>query len=349
MIASLCLATAISVLPVALSAEEPVEATPRIAIVEVTGPTEGGRLQCGGSQARLALALASGERRRLEVPFSYIDEGQAEIPAAVDWASGGLRFIEWQPTSRAADWARLPASLRRRSIPVPAGVRARPSPTGWSLLVLGFVLAYLFRNRPALAAILGLGVAGCLLGLDVVEQVGSDEASVLEGDAQSGKWLRVSVRPGSLPVNLTRLLRLGALPEDVRLSWVGTGAANGKCSWTAEVARSRSTPPNSRLISCEQFFPSDPDSISAPVLPAVGAPPGMPLASTWLRAASGGALVSHGPWRRGQPLPAPRPDDPPPPGWLAAGLPQGVGVLLGRVESQAGQDVWVRMIGFSQE
>ena len=67
-----------------------------------------------------------------------------------------------------------------------------------------------------------------------------------------------------------------------------------------------------------------------------------PLAETWLR--EDGAWTARGPWPVGHPLPGPR-EAPPPPGWLEAGLPQGVPILLGRVEDSP-TGMFVRLSGF---
>jgi len=181
--------------------------------------------------------------------------------------------------------------------------------------------------------------------LPVTETVGSDEAIVVEGDGASGKWVRVSVQSRSSAMDLDRLLRLAVLPEGARLNWAATSTAGGELIWTAEGAGDETA----RIISCERFFPPNAPTNSPAETEAGGRHPGLSLTSTWLRSASGGKLVSHGAWERGTPLPAAREDGLGPPSWLAAGLPQGVGVLLGRSKNDQDQEIWVRLIGFSED
>jgi hypothetical protein len=64
------------------------------------------------------------------------------------------------------------------------------------------------------------------------------------------------------------------------------------------------------------------------------------LAELWHRSEQGWSY--HRSWERGEPLP-PVQEGPPPPGWLAAGLPQGGEVWLGRLSSDP--KVWIRQLG----
>ncbi|MFT5284695.1 MAG: hypothetical protein ACI8TQ_000852 [Planctomycetota bacterium] len=345
LIAACIMSSAVAVAPDALG-----DATPRVALFELTGPTAGGRLSCGESEARLDLALASGEERQVRVPFSHVPEETDLSPVAVAWGSGTARFLSWEASSRESDWSSLPAGLRRRPIPVPPGTRSIPATAGWLVLIAGLISVRLFGKRQGTAAILGLTAGAVLLLLPVTETVGSDEAIVMEGlgatdEGNSDKWVRVAVQSQSATVSLDRLLRLAVLPEDAQLSWLGTASADGEISWSVEGAGGESV----RTISCERIYlpylrPAANDDYEDP-----GMRLGFPLSSTWIRFASGDKLVSYGAWEFGTPLPTPPEDQLGPPSWLAAGLPQGVSVLLGRSENELNEEFWVRLIGFSEE
>ena len=76
------------------------------------------------------------------------------------------------------------------------------------------------------------------------------------------------------------------------------------------------------------------------------------LDAVWTRSSAGGAWVGRGPWRLGAPLPEAQPVPSVPPGWLAAGLPQGRGVLVGRLAESSWRGpegagvAWIRQVGF---
>ena len=317
------------------------EVTPEVALIEFEGPTSGGQVRLGTLVTRVELELERGEIRRVRVPFSVSNLARRDVELRFELEGGTARLLEWQQASAKERWSRLPAGLRGRPIPAPGGIRSRPTPLGFAVLVSGLLLVLVFRSRPGLSAALGLGTAALLLALPTVERVGQSEVVVLEGEGQSGHWIRVRVRRAETVVDPDRLLRLGVVPSDSTLSWTVLASSGARPSWRAEAEAVR----GARLITAESFegaILSDAGQAGEPAVAALN------FRSTWVReAASGSRPEAVGGWESGTPLPAlVLSEAPTPPGWLVAGLPPGTRVLLGELEEADGSVVWVRLIHF---
>ncbi len=315
--------------------------TPNVLWVEFSGPTVGGSVRVEGRKTVVEVQLSAGEAQRIRVPFSGLSEDYELAEVDFEAGSGSARALEWSASDRKERWSQLPAGLRGRTIPALEGVRSRPTPLAWAILASGLLLAGVFRSKPRVSAGSGLAAAALLLALPVVERVGSSAATVLEGEARSGLWTRVTVESGSAEVDLDRLLRLGAVPADGELYWKVAVKADGKTSWRAETLADR----GGRLITCELGVNpfASPELSVAELVPAASS-----FRAVWFRPARSGApLEARGYWELGAPLPISiRPGELAPPGWLVAGLPSGTGVLLGQLEDQGGPGDWVRLSGF---
>lgn len=317
------------------------EVTPEVALVEFEGPTSGGAVRLGTLVTRVELELERGEVRRVRVPFSAGELATRDVELRFELESGAARLLEWEDGSAQERWSRLPASLRGRPIPAPGGIGSRPTPLGFAVLGSGLLLVFVFRSRPRLSVLIGLGAAALLLALPTVERVGQSEVVVLEGEGQSGTWIRVRVQRAETEVDPDRLVRLGVVPSDSAVTWTVRESSGARPSWRAQVG----SVTGARLIAAESFEGSvliDPGLDGEPAIAALD------FRSTWVReAASGSRPEARGLWARGEPLPTQVSSEAPtPPGWLVAGLPPGTRVLLGELEEADGAVVWVRLTRF---
>ena len=317
------------------------EVTPEVALIEFEGPTSGGQVQLGTLVTRVELELERGEVRRVRVPFSVPQFATRDVELRFELESGTARLLEWEQSSAKERWSRLPAALRGRPIPAPGGIRSRPTPLGFGVLAGGLVLVFVFRSRPGLSAVLGLGAAALVLVLPTVERVGQSEVVVLEGEGQSGSWIRVRVQRAETEVDPSRLLRLGVVPSDLAVTWTVLDSSGARPSWRARLEEVG----GARLITAESFEGSVLSGPRQPDEPEVAA---LDFQSAWVReAANGSRPEAVGIWESGQPLPSlVFPEAAAPPGWLVAGLPPGTRVLLGELEEADGSVVWVRLINF---
>jgi hypothetical protein len=325
----------------------------RLAQIEVIGPLRDLELSVGAAgTTRVAGELLAGERQRLVVPVPVRSSSPHDPPPRISWpASEGVEEAGLgRGSARFLGWGARPSAVEE----LPAGLLARPRPPVESdpvrlplatlaLLPGAFVLALAIRRRRVPSILVSLGSAGLVLVLagrrGETSEVGPRETWILELARGSAVGLEVRTSFGRATLEAHALAETALVtdPEDARVVWDGSFQAGA--AWTARAPRA--------IFHTLRAVPSAAFDF-APDANRVG-----PLAQSWVR--DGGAWTARGPWRLGERLPAPR-EGPPPPGWLAAGLPQGVGVLLGRLESadpkERGRlrrdrgDGWVRLTGF---
>jgi hypothetical protein len=277
--------------------------------IALEGPLERVELELGASRTTLALRLLTGERRMLEVPLGERPLDPDARPALVATGAGAARFDGWLEPP-----APLPAVLVARPR---APLRARGARPAWPALVLcagALVLTFgLWRRRTsaALAALLGAAAA---LGLQArAGSAPAESVRVLEG--RGADWIVVDTGVSALALAPGAFPRVASEPSAAPLEWVVTPEA-----WTARARGAR----------LHALAPLAPGTRSlAPELNTWG-----PLDAVWVRAAQGTWTV-HGPWALGAPLPTGA-AGPGPPGWLAAGLPQGRRALVARLA----RDTW---------
>jgi hypothetical protein len=199
------------------------------------------------------------------------------------------------------------------------------------------VLGLALRRRAGAALVLAILGSGALLGLGWPRSGRIErEVTVFESDAESpsglvvsATWERASTTEPDLESSLIEASQAGA-----RIVWTGSlsGSDAGSDKWSAVAHGSA-------------LFVVRPFDLGDRVFRREGNH-ARPLEETWLR--EGGEWTARGPWLLNEPFPAVR-GGPAPPGWLVAGLPQGVPVLLGRASPTArasDEAVWVRETGF---
>lgn len=308
----------------------------------VEGPLESAVLDQGrAGRTVLEGPLLPGERRELVVPLPSrpLGDRPPEVP-------DGVRFLGWVEDPAGPP---LPPSLSARPRPPVGEAISRAGGAALALVGAGALLVVAARRRPPLALGLGLGLAagaGAAQTLVGGESGPPPPVRVLEGDGPSGVWLQVDGAFQSLAGPPRPGLRLEARPASAPLEWrvpLSATPPGAVPLWRAHLTGGRLW----RLV------PLDPGGRAL----TPGANRWGDLAETWTRGAQGG-WHARGPWSRGAPLPPPAggSSGSGPPGWLAAGLPQGVGVLVARAgpRTWGGEDgvepppavVWVRLVGF---
>lgn len=328
------------------SAEGPVG----VALLRLVGPTGGARVEAGGPPTEVWIGLRAGETRTLAVPLELgplaapgapLPERIAvgPLPGADD--GGRATLVGWEIEPHAVDaFAGEPGlgpehraleRLARRSRPPLAPARARA--TGADLALLGALLCLglALRHRPRLAVLLGSGGALLVFALPS-QRPEPGEIRVLEGDLGAGVWLEV--RAG--------LDRLALEPGEAQAARTrqGSGVLAYRVDARQGVARWWALAPGCELGAARRRVALDLDATRN----GLGR-----IDPLWVRDSSG-TWERRPPWEAGQPLPpsAGGPSDGAPPAWLAAALPQGREVWVGKLEPAALADperTWVRVLG----
>ncbi len=310
----------------------------RLGDVDVTGPVRDLVLSLGSAgETRLQGELLRGEHVRLAVPLAQRD-AVAELAPEARWLGdddaavdrGRVHFLGWRVDRAVQAIEALPPGLRSRSRPALVAPEIRLPRAALAFLPACLVAGLALRRRSLASFAVAVVGSGIVLGLAWPKQLGRlQEITVLETDADAdaglsvtASWERTSASDAELEDEVVEVARDGT-----RTVWAGSFARGG--AWSA-------TAPGSALLVLRRFeaagerFRRDRNGARA-------------LAETWVR--EDGAWTARGAWARDQPLPPAR-NGAPPPGWLAADLPQGVAVLLGRTEGPANAAVWIRETGF---
>lgn len=265
--------------------------------------------------------LADGESRTLAVPVPVRETTRGRTPrfnwdvAADDAARGRAQFVRWLPAAPGTEPpAGVAPALRAR--PRPPVERSAPRVPAAALLALaaGALCSAAARRRTwlALSAALASGAVAALL----VESGASSVAArvrVLEGAADDAQWLAVDTGAARLELSADALAAASEValePADAPLEIVFPLRAGAPVRLAAPRARIHVL----RVEPALATWSAD-------------ANPFAPFTRTWLR--QGGAWSAHGGWGRGAPLPPPAASAEAAPGWLSAGLPQGVDVFVG--------------------
>jgi len=325
---------------------------PRVAWarVAIEGPLSELALESEGVRTVLVHEWLAGEAEELELPLGAgaaapsSSELARAAPRIASTGAGRARFLAWSE-QRAAAWSTLPVGLRARAAPPLEGSRVRASNA--ALCALAALACALLALRCKPRASLALAVLGALLAaalplagargaaLRVIE-LQQPPAVWLERRAALGElvfpldaWVRFEVEPAQAPCEL--VLERGGSADD------SLGATR---AWTV---RARAAA-DARLDAWHVHAPSGEVVLDA-------------WDELWLRSPDGA-------WRSAPELGAragasarARTDSPP--GWLAAGLPQGRSVLLGYAvaappgtppETHGGGlpqgEHWLRWVGF---
>lgn len=318
----------------ALASAAPQESLSRIA-VELVGPREELRLTTGVVETVLRLSIPEGERRLLELPFVARQGSGAPTPVprlAEGPPSAGAELLPETLVAGPA-WSALPYGLRSRALPPVERPVPRAGALRLSWLAASLILVIALRRRPWAALVLGLVAGLALFVLPAAPRAGS-LVRVLEGDATSGRWLEVLGARERLEIEVGFVGWVRRLPQ----------AAGARLEVIEEPGglRSALVAPGARVYALRE------SSLRVPTRDDPGA---VTLRQVWLRDAAG-SWTAHGSWQPREPLPAAVAGPGSPPGWLAAGLPQGLPVLVGELEgapevgSASGAGGWLRLVGF---
>lgn len=316
---------------------DPADAGAVLAELRLEGPLEGVELGEGGRVTRVEARLGAGERRTVTVPLALSTPARATgalrsrlalcvLPEGV----GGRAAVLELSAPRPDLWSSgLPGTLTMRSRPPLEAAFPRPDATRWALAAAGVAAALVLRRRALLALAASAAVSAALLALP--GRSGRPAGVVvLEGDARSGAWVLVRGGWGEVEVEA------GELP------WDDVWAAGDPVRWRVRIEPGRG--PRWALVG-EGARIYTIQRLGTPPRVAVADYGGPDLARAWLRAEDGG-WRAVGRWRSGEPMPEAGGRGAPP-GWLAAGLPQGVGILLGELApSAATEPAWLRLVGF---
>ncbi|MEX1025539.1 MAG: hypothetical protein WD226_10740 [Planctomycetota bacterium] len=276
--------------------------------VELRGPLEGVEFDLGpAGSARIVGRLVPGERRTVELPLPLalpFGTGEVPVPAlepVVDGA-GSARVLGWAPARELDD---LPAGLSRR--PRPPAPSSAPPPRAPALLA-GLALVLVAWRGPR-----RVGPAIALVGAPLLAWwvAGTEPAvaprTVIEVDLAAGKALRVSA--WGRHAHWRGRARVEAEPPGAPLEIVLDLQGREPEQRARVVGRGH------LVVLRAQALTSRGDLAERL---------GVAFEQRWTRAADG---AWRGPGT--------------PPGWLVAGLPQGVPLTVGRTETGD----WVRASG----
>jgi hypothetical protein len=319
--------------------------------VELVGPLARVELDCGAEgTTRIDAALVAGERRALDVPVAWAPAlGLAGLAAhappevRVEPSGASARWLGLAPEQPEARWTRLPPGLRLRPRP-PVDGSAPSAPPAALLLVVAAQLAVLGlasprsnrarekrarepRERgsaPARARRLGaagIAVASALAAAGLALRGGAgDDAPLVLVDADLGS--------AAAAVRATATSAALALDPAAPGLRVETAVAGAPLDYAVDLAAGTwSARAPGGVVAFRAAPPPGPEWSDVALAPAWWRSP----AGEWTRYAA---------VRAGAGRPEPGAD---PPGWLAAALPPGRSVLIGRPEG--GAATWVRAVG----
>lgn len=306
--------------------------------LRLEGPLSTVVLEAGGRPTHILGELAPGEQRSLGAPLSTWAAarraedlaGRLALRVEPEQAGGRVSVLAYAPLRPDLWSSGFPTSLGLRSRPPLRPALPRLDLTRLALAAGAFLAVLALRRRPLAALSAGVLLSALLLLLPAAPLPGP-AVQILEGDARSAQWAwvrgaldRIELPPGSLPWD-------DVLGEGEETRWVVELEPGRRERWFLEGAG-------------RSLFLLEP-LLEPPLLERSRA--GEALAQCWTRE-PGDAWRWHGGWDRGAALPPPREGGAPPPGWLAAGLPQGLSVLLGRLaeEGPQGEPRWIRVVGW---
>jgi hypothetical protein len=315
----------------------------RRAELEVVGPVQDLVLSLGSAgESRLLGELLPGERVSISVPLPARDAAPRIVPE-IRWSGGeGLdagsegrgrvRFLGWSEDLAAKAIDALPPGLRARSRPPLSPPEVLLPRASLALLPACLVVGLALRRRAVLSLLFAGFASGALLGLGWPREGRAErEVIVLEGDAQNPSGLAVKATWESARLSADELgdAVVETSREDARVVW--TGSLSGAGTWSA-FARNSAIYVQTAVEAPEEVFRREANG-------------GRDLAEAWVR--EEGVWTARGPWPHGTPLPAIEVGSAPP-GWIVAGLPQGVSVLVGRASApeRSKSATWVRETGF---
>lgn len=297
--------------------------------VELRGPLESARFEALGVVSEVRLELAEGETRTIALPFGGGSLAELEPTAAADALKVTTRPASGSALVRAEDSrgpGQAPRALGRRGRPPVLPGRPQPDRARWLVLFGGMVLATGLRKRPRTAAGTGALTAALMLALPAAPLVGR-ELRGIDGDFARDQWLEVRSAHERLELVLgapSWFEVRGAGPARFELDAAGRVTLRAEGGEVHHLRRIESAPL---------------DRISEQPLSA--------LREVWRRS-SDGIWTALADWEPGTDFPPavdPGKRAGGPTGWLAAGLPQGVDVLVATPSGPGAPD-WLRITAF---
>lgn len=298
--------------------------------VQIEGPSEVVGFSGGFERTDLCVGLTSGENRRLLVPFLSRDGLGEQFALARLGASQSAADLRWDQESIESPqpWKDLPRSLRSRGLPSLAAVRPRVGGLRWVWLTVAVLIVLGLRRRPWRALLAG-ALCGTTLYWLPAAPIAPPVVRLLEGDAASGRWIELRGARDRLELEPVSTGWVRHLPQtaDRRLE---VHEHSGRARWSILSAGARI------------YFMREVLAVEAP---GPQGPGSHVFEEVWLKE-SGVGWTARGPWRGQGALPNALPAGVSPPGWLVAGLPQGVPILAGRLADEDGNGAWLRYVGF---
>ncbi len=291
--------------------------------VELEGPLALLRLSVGEAPSTtIAVELEAGERRSLVVPFLSGEAGPVARPHLDPGPEGGTARVIEESRSGPTAWDSLPWGLRRRPRPVVAPPPPSPGTARLFWVAAALLLVVGLRRRPAVSLACG-AVAAAGIWILPAPEVPESAILVLETDRGSDRGLEVRGAIGTLPFPGVAPGWLRCTPPTAEAAIVGV-ERDGELRWSFHA-------PGARL----HFARELPGAVERRLETLI-------FSRVWARDPGGGWHFRES-WEPAAGHDAPGPGSPPPPpGWLASGLPQGIPVQLGEAVDRLGQPVWVR-------
>jgi hypothetical protein len=297
--------------------------------IELQGPIENVRFEALGVQSVVRVELAAGETRTLTLPF-----GGGSVAGLEPSAAAAALQVHAHPPEGTAKVRSREASgpgsvsrgLGRRGRPPVAPSRPLPDRARWLTLIAGAVVLVGVRKRPFVCVATGAVTAALMLVLPAAPLGGRSMVGI-DGDAARGRWLEVR--------SANERLELAARPGgwfEVRGIPAGEWIVDAEDRWVLSAA-------GGEVHSLRE-------STAVPLDPTTGRPIHA-LRELWTRTADGRWTALRD-WRPGEDFPPPAATGSSatgPAGWLAAGLPQGVNVLVATPVGPAAPD-WLRITGW---
>lgn len=316
-------------LALVFSAPTPALAQDPIGTVEVQAAGPVGTLRCtaGWEFTEVHADLDAGERERLLVPLLGRRQAAGLEPRpALDEPRAGIQVLA-ETLDWPEPWERLPRLLRSRTYPPVQHNGPQLGQVQWAWLAMSLILVLALRRRPWWGLALGALAAFVLyLWIPAAEVQHPKIVRVLEGDG-AGHWLEVRGAHDRL------------LLERIERGWLARLPA------AQEVYIERLADPQGAWAICSEgarlFFST---RIEVPRPPSAADSAGHEFEAVWVRL-PGESWTARGAWDGGA-LPKVDPEASDPPGWLVAGMPQGRGILVGRLRSAGTAPSWMRLLDF---
>ena len=320
-----------------------------VARLRLEGPLDGAVVELGGPRTIVHVELAAGEVLHVAVPLEGAlgtrpGAPSPELVRVTPDGAGSAEVVAWEiepvaaPAVAArpgeASVSRAEERLARRTRPPLAPGRARMAHADLAVIAAALLLGLALRRRSGAVLVVGVLGAAAVFALPTAEPE-PVEVRVIEGDLSgSGAWIEVRAGLGSLRLVPGLAAAPTVDPPGCAYSYVidlRPPASRSTPAWHAVGA-------GCTLVLARSL---DPQPLG-PDQNALGR-----LDPLWTRTPDG-LWERRGPWAIGAALPSVQGRNDAPPAWLAAALPQGRSIRIGRLVPDATAsepETWVRVVG----